>query len=611
MVVLIATNAIHVCFPFLRGIMKINGTAYRTIWAEADTLRVIDQRVLPHRFEILTLHTLADVCLAICNMTVRGAGLIGATAGYGMWLAAQEAAQQTRSLPDFLEHMERAGKQLMATRPTAVNLAVAVQRQLRVQRQLATQNQLGKLTEAESLAEACRVARAKAETIADEDADFCKRLGQHGVAVLLALHAQHPERPLHILTHCNAGWLAFVDFGSALSPVYAAHDMGIPVHVWVDETRPRNQGASLTAFELSRHGVPHSVIADNAGGHLMRQGMVDVVITGADRVARNGDAANKIGTYLKALAACDNNVPFYIALPSSTFDFALAHGDSIPIEERHGDEVSFIAGLLPDGTMVEVRLCPPESPARNWAFDVTPARLITGLITERGVCPATEAAILGLFPEHNPQGKILFRVEHRQSPLGDEVPACLVKNLDTQRTRLHKAQLIGVLPNDVGFGNISVRLNNGFVITGSATGAPRELGPEGYAVVEICFPDENRVVSHGPAKPSSESMTHSAIYTAKPAVGSVAHAHAPALFQKLLAGNCPRTAESATYGTPLMARAVAELLDTLPETGFFITPGHPDGIFAFAPTPEATAQILLNLQADYLSFSTLTESSSI
>lgn len=567
--------------------MKINGTAYRTIWTEANTLRVIDQRLLPHRFEILTLHTLADVCLAICNMTVRGAGLIGATAGYGMWLAAQEAAQQASSLPDFLERMERAGEQLMATRPTAVNLALAVHRQLR------------KLAGAESLVAACRAARSLAETIADEDADFCKRLGQHGLAVLLALHAQHPERPLHILTHCNAGWLAFVDFGSALSPVYAAHDMGIPVHVWVDETRPRNQGASLTAFELSRHGVPHSVIADNAGGHLMRQGMVDVVITGADRVARNGDAANKIGTYLKALAACDNNVPFYIALPSSTFDFTLAHGDSIPIEERHSDEVSFIAGLLPNGTTAEVRLCPPESPARNWAFDVTPARLIAGLITERGVCSATEAGILGLFPEHSQQDKILFRIEHRQSPLDAGAPIGLVRTLDTQRTRLHKAQLIGVLPNGVGFGNVSTRLNTGFVITGSATGTPRELGPEGYAVVDACFPDENRVVSHGPAKPSSESMTHGAIYTAKPAVGSVAHAHAPALFQKLLAGNCPRTPESATYGTPLMARAVAELLATLPETGFFITLGHPDGVFAFGPTPEATAQILLNLQAAY------------
>lgn len=558
--------------------MKIHGTAYRTIWTEADTLHVIDQRVLPHRFEIRTLHTLGEVCEAICNMTVRGAGLIGATAGYGMWLASQEAKNVT--LPEFLEHMVCAGNQLVQTRPTAVNLSVAVQRQLIALRMT------------RSVEEARCTARAVAEAIADEDASFCRRIGQHGLSLLQSLHAAHPERPLNILTHCNAGWLAFVDYGSALAPVYAAHDMGIPVHVWVDETRPRNQGASLTAFELASHGVPHSVIADNAGGHLMRQGMVDIVITGADRVARNGDAANKIGTYLKALAAHDNHVPFAVALPSSTFDFTLAHGDGIPIEERHGDEVSFICGLLPDGSTASVRLCPLESAARNWAFDVTPARLITHLITERGLCPASESGILAIFPEHSPETKVRFCAEHCNAPLS--APIGEVARLDAQRTRLHDAHLIGVLPDGVGFGNVSARLGTGFVITGSATGGPRELGPDGYAVVEACFPEENRVVSHGPTRPSSEAMTHAAIYAAKSAVGSVAHAHAPELFRRLMARDCPRIPESAAYGTPAMACAVAELLAALPDAGLFITLGHPDGIFAFGPTPEATAQILFD-----------------
>lgn len=366
--------------------MNVNGRHYRTIWTEGEgegeTLFIIDQTTLPHEFRVRALQSVDDVCSAIRDMWVRGAGLIGATAAWGVWIAAR-----TAPAGDFCGFMTRSMDKLRTTRPTASNLAWALERQKKALAGLSGE-------------EAVRVARAEAQAIADEDADFCRRIGEHGLSIIKEAAERHPDRVVNILTHCNAGWLAFVDYGSALSPVYAAFDAGIPVHVWVDETRPRNQGASLTAWELSRHGVPHDLIADNAGGHLMQHGMVDLVITGADRVTRCGDAANKIGTYLKALAAFDNKVPFYVALPSSTFDFTLRDGvRDIPIEERNADEVRVVSGLSKGGKREDVLICPPETPARNWAFDVTPSRLITGLITERGVCHASENGILSLYPE--------------------------------------------------------------------------------------------------------------------------------------------------------------------------------------------------------------------
>ncbi|MBQ9104644.1 MAG: S-methyl-5-thioribose-1-phosphate isomerase [Mailhella sp.] len=381
--------------------MKVQGRHFRTIWTEGEgadeTLRIIDQTVLPHEFRILDLHSVADVCRAIRDMWVRGAGLIGATAAYGVWLAAREA--QDASPEAFAVRMAMSMEALRVTRPTASNLVWALGRQ---------QKALAGLSGPAAVA----AARAEAQAIADEDAEACRRIGEHGLAVIKSIAARKPGQTVNILTHCNAGWLAFVDYGSALSPIYAAFDAGIPVHVWVDETRPRNQGASLTAWELGQHGVPHSLIADNVGGHLMQHGMVDMVITGADRVTRRGDAANKIGTYLKALAAADNGVPFYVALPSSTFDFALSDGvREIPIEERSTDEVRVMRGALVDTEgeseqgeaasprTASVLICPQSTPARNWAFDVTPARLITGLISERGLCPATEEGVLGLYPE--------------------------------------------------------------------------------------------------------------------------------------------------------------------------------------------------------------------
>lgn len=367
--------------------MNVDGKAYRTIWVdETGHLTVIDQHLLPHHFATARLDTFDAVCDAIRNMAVRGAGLIGATAGYGMWMAAREAPAQDGAFDAF---MLEAADRLRETRPTASNLAWAVLRQLKA------------LSGGDSPEDKRRIARATADRIADEDAAACRRIGEHGKKLLEKLAAEkHPGEALQILTHCNAGWLAFVDYGSALAPVYAAHDAGLPVHVWVDETRPRNQGAALTAWELARHGVPHTLIADNAGGHLMQHGLVDLVITGADRVTRQGDAANKIGTYLKALAARDNGVPFYVALPSSTFDFTLRDGVSeIPIEERGGEEVRVMSGKDAAGRIISIQICPDETPAVNWAFDVTPHRLITGLLSERGLCPATEAGILSLYPE--------------------------------------------------------------------------------------------------------------------------------------------------------------------------------------------------------------------
>lgn len=346
--------------------MLVSGQPYRTIWMPDDvTVRIIDQRRLPWSFELLDLRTVAEVAHAIRDMAVRGAGLIGATAGFGMALAAREAADE--------EHLARLAQSLVETRPTAVNLSWAVNRQLAAIREAGFTHRI-------------QAAREEARRIADEDAAMCAAIGQHGLAIIQEISARKPGQVVNILTHCNAGWLAFVDHGSATSPIYAAHAAGIPVHVWVDETRPRNQGARLTAWELGQQGVPHTIIADNTGGHLMQHGLVDLAITGADRVTSHGDAANKIGTYLKALAAKDNGVPFYIALPSSTLDLTLGDGvKEIPIEQRGGDEVTHLEGVAEDGSVQTVRIVPEGSRAVNYGFDVTPARLITGWITERGI----------------------------------------------------------------------------------------------------------------------------------------------------------------------------------------------------------------------------------
>jgi methylthioribose-1-phosphate isomerase len=329
------------------------------------------------------LATVDQMAAAISQMHLRGAGLIGAAGGYGMYLAASEAA----SSKDFESTLHAKTDQLMQTRPTAVNLSNAIHRQ---------QAAIAKETSPEKKV---HTAFETARLIAEEDARFCRQIGEHGLKIIQELAEKKRGRPINILTHCNAGWLAFVDYGTALSPVYTAHTHGIKVHVWVDETRPRNQGAMLTAWELGEHGVPHTVIADNAAGHLMQRGEVDLVLVGSDRTTAKGDVANKIGTYTKALAARDNNLPFYAALPSSSIDWTMHDGlKEIPIEKRNPDEVHFVQGWA-EGEIKKVRLTPEKSPAQNDAFDVTPSRLVTGLITERGICEASEGGLFKLYPE--------------------------------------------------------------------------------------------------------------------------------------------------------------------------------------------------------------------
>ncbi len=360
--------------------MKIDGTACRSVWLDADdgwSVHILDQTKLPWSLDILRLTTRDEAAHAIRTMQTRGAPLIGAVAAYGLCLG-------LRADPST-EAMERDAAVLNATRPTAVNLRWALDRMLTRLRNTPARERVA-------------VAYAEAALIAEEDVAQNQAIGRHGLPLIEG--AVRRGRPVNVLTHCNAGWLATVDWGTALAPIYTAFDAGIDLHVWVDETRPRNQGAALTAWELGKHGVPHTVVADNAGGHFMQHGMVDLVIVGADRVSRTGDAANKIGTYLKALAAHDNDVPFWVAVPSSTIDWTLSDGVAeIPIEERSAAEVTDITGRLADGSIATMRIAAADSPAANPAFDVTPARLVTGLITERGRCAASAEGLLALFPE--------------------------------------------------------------------------------------------------------------------------------------------------------------------------------------------------------------------
>ncbi|MCL2428002.1 MAG: S-methyl-5-thioribose-1-phosphate isomerase [Alphaproteobacteria bacterium] len=362
--------------------MKIEGRHFRSVWVDPDdgwSVRIFDQTRLPWTLDILRLGCVADAAHAIRTMQVRGAPLIGAVAAYAMALA-------VRADPST-DALERAAQLLAATRPTAINLAWALERMLTRLRNTEPPERLNR-------------AYAEAAAIADEDAAQCEAIGENGLPLIRNAARAKPGQRVNILTHCNAGWLATVDWGTALAPIYKAHDADIKLHVWVDETRPRNQGAALTAWELGKHGVPHTVIADNAGGHLMQHGEVDLVIVGTDRVTKGGDVANKIGTYLKALAAHDNDVPFWVALPSSTIDWTVTDAiTEIPIEERAEAEVTTLTGPSETGELATIRLVAEGSAAANPAFDVTPARLVTGLITERGRCAASEDGLTELFPE--------------------------------------------------------------------------------------------------------------------------------------------------------------------------------------------------------------------
>jgi methylthioribose-1-phosphate isomerase len=365
--------------------MKVDGKPMRTIWVESDgaACGIIDQTRLPHRFETVRLSTVEDAAHAIRSMQVRGAPLIGATAAFAIWLAMRQDASD--------EALERAYALLLATRPTAINLKWALDEMAAVLRN-------------RPRGERATAALRRATEIADEDVAINRAIGGHGLPLIEAIAAKKMNgAPVNVLTHCNAGWLATVDWGTATAAIYMAHDKGVPIHVYADETRPRNQGAALTAWELNHHGVPHTVIPDNTGGHLMQHGMVDLVIVGTDRTTAQGDVCNKIGTYLKALAARDNDVPFYVAAPSPSIDFTVGDGlGEIPIEQRGAEEVSHIAGKAADGRIETVQLTPDGSAVANYAFDVTPARLVTGLITERGVVAANRAALAKAFPERVP-----------------------------------------------------------------------------------------------------------------------------------------------------------------------------------------------------------------
>ncbi len=367
--------------------MRVNGKPQRSIALAADgrAADIIDQTLLPHAIDVRRLETLEQTVEAIREMRVRGAPLIGATAAFGIWLA------MMRDPSD--ESLQRAATTLRGTRPTAVNLRAAV-------------DEMVTLLQSVSVAERAATAGERAAAYCEEDIRINRGIGEHGVELLEDLAGRAAHRPVQILTHCNAGWLATVDWGTASAPIYLAHQRGIELHVWVSETRPRNQGAALTAWELGHEGIAHTVIADNAAGHLLQRGLVDICITGTDRTTAIGDVCNKIGTYLKALAAHDNGIPFYAAVPSPSIDWQLTDGATIPIEERDAMEVTHVRGLADDGAMTSVQVTPSGSPASNYGFDVTPARLVTGLITERGVCKASADGLRALFPERASAGVV-------------------------------------------------------------------------------------------------------------------------------------------------------------------------------------------------------------
>ena len=355
--------------------MKIGGKSYRTIWFENNVVKIIDQTKLPHQFIIKDLKTVKDSINAIKTMEVRGAPLIGATAAYGLVLSINEN--------NDLSFLKQSSEQLINSRPTAINLKWAVDRMIK---------KLSGVNNKDIL----NIALEEAKAIAEEDVGFCKNIGLNGLKIIEEI-ANKKKDTVNILTHCNAGWLATIDWGTATSPIYHAHQKGVKVHVWVDETRPRNQGANLTSYELNKEGIPNTIIADNTGGILMQRGQVDMCIVGTDRTLSNGDVCNKIGTYLKALAAKDNNVPFYVALPSSTIDWKIKDHKEIPIEERNSEELSHVEGLDKDNKLQKVLIYPQKSKAMNLAFDVTPAKYVTGLITEKGVCEASEQGLKELF----------------------------------------------------------------------------------------------------------------------------------------------------------------------------------------------------------------------
>jgi methylthioribose-1-phosphate isomerase len=562
--------------------MQVNNQYYHTIWLKEDDTRVvqvIDQRYLPHQFVIEDLTSVEDVIRAIKDMHIRGAGLIGVTAAYGMYLATLTSPKD-----GFDGYINNVAQELQSTRPTAINLAWAVEKQLEA---IGSSNNIeGKI----------QIALKTAEEIKIADIDNCKRIGYNGFKIIEQISKQKNGEVVNILTHCNAGWLAMVDYGTALAPIYEAHKQGIKIHIWVDETRPRNQGAKLTAWELLNQGIPHHIIADNVGGYLMQKGMVDLCIVGADRVTYTGDVANKIGTYLKALAAKENNVPFFVAFPSSTFDWNLKDGiNEIPIEERDADEVKYIDGIV-NGKIENMLITPKESPAINFGFDITPAKLLTGLITERGICKPNEQDIFNLFPERKKtyeEGYIKFICNWTKSePLSNES----IAEINKWRNKLYNLGLIGAYPNGIGFGNISIRQkNNEFIITGSATGNLKNLDNQHYVLVNNYNIQENMVDCIGPIKASSESLSHAIIYEMSPETNAIIHIHNLKLWEKFI-NKAPTTNSNISYGTTEMANEIKKMFQktNLLNEKFIVMGGHIEGIIAFGKTLDEVGNIIIN-----------------
>jgi len=560
----------------------------QTIWynKEKNIVETIDQRYLPFQNNVIEIQTLEEARFAITEMIVRGAPLIGVTAAYGMYLAARNASEG-----DFHTEMKHAASWLKSSRPTAVNLAFAVDEAMAV------------ISVDLSISENIQLLLEYAESLKQREIDFSKKIGFFGLELIQSISENKNGEPVHILTHCNAGRLACVELGTATAPIYLAHEAGIPVHVWVDETRPRNQGARLTAWELGEAGIPHTIIPDNTGGHLMQHHMVDMVIVGSDRTTLNGDVANKIGTYLKALAAADNAIPFYIALPSTTIDWTLNDGISeIPIEQRDGREVSMMEGML-NGEIHEFRVHPEKSPVVNYGFDVTPARLVTGLITERGVCKATREGILNLFPEKMNkivEGYVKFNCDwqHKKILIQDE----LFQALKMERSQLCILGLIGAYPDGIGFGNISVKPEQGsaFIITGSSTGQFAQLNGSHYALVTEYNFAKNSISCTGQTKASAESLTHAAVYEALPEVGAVIHVHCLWLWEKLL-NNYSTTSSEIEYGTPEMAYAVQSLASQMNtnDENIIVMGGHREGILAFGRNLKEATLLILNIYNRY------------
>ncbi len=572
---------------------KPNFAPHRSIWVKSnspETLQIIDQRFLPHELVIEDITGLDQTVHAIKDMHVRGAPLIGVTAAYGIYLALLHAPKDS----SFKEYLTEAARKLRDSRPTAVNLEWAIRRMLKAVEGIKT------------LEDKIQAAFKTAGKILEEDVAVCRKIGEYGLPLIREISKQKKGETINILTHCNAGWLACVEWGTATAPIYLAFDERIPIHVWVDETRPRSQGANLTAWELLKKGVPHTVITDNTSGHLMQRGQVDIVFVGTDRTTAAGDVANKIGTYMVALAAQDNRVPFYAAVPSSSIDWTVHDSfRDVPIEERSAEEVRYVRGWC-EGEVKTVLVMPEKSPAKNYAFDLTPARLVTGLLTERGICQASPESLFELFPEKKPrrhakdEGVIKFHCHWTKiEPLAPD----RIENLNGWRNRFYDLGYIGVDDDGIGFGNISIRSGKGnqFIVSGTQTGGIPRLHAAHYTKVTGFDLAQNSVTCEGPIQASSESLTHAMLYELSGDIQAVIHIHHRDLWTRLL-GQVPTTLKAVPYGTPEMALEVKRLFKDakLDEKKIFVMAGHEEGIVAFGKDLDEAGEILFSLASRFL-----------